>query len=59
MGAKTLIEYGACSGGSMAILGAEGREDAETPSPGFLDDHGVRLLWQPSLSRRSRNRRPP
>ena len=44
------IECGACSGESMAILGAEGRGKRGDTLPGFLDDHGVRLLWHPSLS---------
>lgn len=44
------IESGACSGESMAILGAEGRGKRGDTLPGFLDDHDVRLLWHPSLS---------
>ena len=51
-GAPTLlwIECGACSGESMAILGAEGRGKRGDTLPGFLEDHGVQLLWHPSLS---------
>ena len=41
---------GACSGESMAILGAEGRGKRGDTLPGFLDEHDVRLLWHPSLS---------
>jgi uptake hydrogenase small subunit len=41
---------GACSGESMAILGAEGRGKRGDTLPGFLDDRDVRLLWHPSLS---------
>jgi uptake hydrogenase small subunit len=44
------IECGACSGESMAILGAEGRGKHGDTLPGFLDEHRVRLLWHPSLS---------
>ena len=44
------IACGACSGESMAILGAEGRGKRGDTLPGFLDEHGVRLLWHPSLS---------
>jgi hypothetical protein len=50
MGSNTLMECGACSGESTAILGAEGREGVASPCGGFLEDHGVRLLWHPSLS---------
>jgi Ni,Fe-hydrogenase I small subunit len=50
--APTLLwmECGACSGESMAILGAEGRGKRGDTLPGFLEDHDVRLLWHPSLS---------
>jgi Ni,Fe-hydrogenase I small subunit len=41
---------GACSGESMAILGAEGRGKRGDTLPGFLDENGVSLLWHPSLS---------
>ena len=41
---------GACSGESMAILGAEGRGRRGDTLPGFLADHDVDLLWHPSLS---------
>jgi hydrogenase small subunit len=53
--APTLLwmECGACSGESMAILGAEGRGKRGDTLPGFLDDHGVQLLWHPSLSMES------
>jgi uptake hydrogenase small subunit len=44
------IECGACSGESMAILGAEGRGKPGHTLPAFLEDHGARLLWHPSLS---------
>ena len=44
------MECGACSGESMAILGAEGRGKRGDTLPGFLEQHGVRLLWHPSLS---------
>ena len=41
--APTLLwmECGACSGESMAILGAEGRGKRGDTLPGFLEDHGV------------------
>ena len=50
--APTLLwmECGACSGESMAILGAEGRGKRGDTLPGFLEDGGVELLWHPSLS---------
>jgi Ni,Fe-hydrogenase I small subunit len=41
---------GACSGESMAILGAEGRGKRGDTLPGFLAEHEVDLLWHPSLS---------
>ena len=41
---------GACSGESMAILGAEGRGQRGDTLPGFLDERDVELLWHPSLS---------
>ncbi len=44
------MECGACSGESMAILGAEGRGKQGDTLPAFLEQHGVRLLWHPSLS---------
>jgi uptake hydrogenase small subunit len=44
------MECGACSGESMAILGAEGRGRPGHTLPAFLEDHGARLLWHPSLS---------
>jgi Ni,Fe-hydrogenase I small subunit len=44
------MECGACSGESMAILGAEGRGKRGDTLPGFLENYGVRLLWHPSLS---------
>jgi uptake hydrogenase small subunit len=44
------MECGACSGESMAILGAEGRGKPGHTLPAFLEDHGARLLWHPSLS---------
>jgi Ni,Fe-hydrogenase I small subunit len=40
------MECGACSGESMAILGAGGPDTL----PDFLDRHHVQLLWHPSLS---------
>jgi hydrogenase small subunit len=51
-GPPTLLwmECGACSGESMAILGAEGRGKPGLTLPDFLERHGVRLLWHPSLS---------
>ena len=44
------MECGACSGESMAILGAEGRGRPGHTLPAFLEDHGAQLLWHPSLS---------
>ena len=44
------MECGACSGESMAILGAEGRGKPGHTLPAFLEDHGAHLLWHPSLS---------
>ena len=44
------MECGACSGESMAILGAEGRGKRGDNLPDFLEDQGVRLLWHPSVS---------
>jgi hypothetical protein len=44
------MECGACSGESMAILGAEGRGKPGHTLPAFLEDHGAELLWHPSLS---------
>ena len=44
------MECGACSGESMAILGAEGRGKSGDTLPDFLERYGVRLLWHPSLS---------
>ena len=41
---------GACSGESMAILGAEGRGKRGDTLPGFLAERDVDLLWHPSLS---------
>jgi uptake hydrogenase small subunit len=41
---------GACSGESMAILGAEGRGKRGDTLPDFLAEHDVGLLWHPSLS---------
>ena len=38
------MECGACSGESMAILGAEGRGKRGDTLPGFLEQPGVRLL---------------
>jgi Ni,Fe-hydrogenase I small subunit len=44
------IECGACSGESMAILGAEGRGKRGDTLPDFLEEQGIRLLWHPSIS---------
>ncbi|MGZ6571838.1 MAG: NADH-quinone oxidoreductase subunit B family protein [Solirubrobacteraceae bacterium] len=44
------MECGACSGESMAILGAGGPAETADTLPDFLDRRGVRLLWHPSLS---------
>ena len=41
---------GACSGESMAILGAEGRGKRGDTLPDFLTERDVGLLWHPSLS---------
>ena len=43
------MECGACSGESMAILGAGSADETDT-LPDFLERHGVELLWHPSLS---------
>ena len=57
-GAPTLLwmECGACSGESMAILGAEGRGKRGDTLPDFLERYGVQLLWHPSLSLESPQR---
>ena len=49
---KTLLwmECGACSGESMAILGADGPGQEGPDLLDFLESHQVRLLWHPSLS---------
>jgi Ni,Fe-hydrogenase I small subunit len=49
---KTLLwmECGACSGESMAILGADGPGQEGPNLVDFLESHQVRLLWHPSLS---------
>lgn len=50
---KTLlwIEFGGCSGESMAILGLDGPFVIEGYNLAqFLEGEGVRLLWHPSLS---------
>lgn len=44
------MECGACSGESMAILGAQGRGRRGDTLPDFLERRGVELLWHPSLS---------
>ena len=44
------MECGACSGESIAILGAEGPGRAGDNLPDFLEAHRVQLLWHPSLS---------
>jgi uptake hydrogenase small subunit len=44
------MECGACSGESMAILGAEGRGKGEDNLADFLEQWRVRLLWHPSVS---------
>jgi uptake hydrogenase small subunit len=41
---------GACSGESMAILGAQGRGRRGDTLPDFLAEHDAELLWHPSLS---------
>lgn len=47
---------GACSGETMAILGAEGRGQRGDTLPGFIADHDAELLWHPSLSLESPRR---
>ena len=51
-GRPTLLwmECGACSGESMAILGAEGPGQTAETLPDLLERHDVELLWHPSLS---------
>ena len=44
------MECGACSGESMAILGAEGPGMGGDNLPDFLGSYDVQLLWHPSLS---------
>jgi hypothetical protein len=44
------MECGACSGESMAILGAEGPGMPGDNLPDFLESYHVQLLWHPSLS---------
>jgi uptake hydrogenase small subunit len=44
------MECGACSGESMAILGAEGRGKGDDNLADFLEQWRVRLLWHPSVS---------
>jgi uptake hydrogenase small subunit len=44
------MECGACSGESMAILGAEGPGMEGDDLPHFLESCHVQLLWHPSLS---------
>ena len=44
------LECGACSGESMAILGAEGLGNEGDNLLDFLERHHVQLLWHPSLS---------
>jgi hydrogenase small subunit len=44
------MECGACSGESMAILGAEGPGKEGHNLLDFLEQHHVQLLWHPSLS---------
>src|SRR5262245_40839344 len=44
------MECGACSGESMAILGAEGPGREGDDLPDFLESCHVQLLWHPSLS---------
>jgi uptake hydrogenase small subunit len=44
------MECGACSGESMAILGAEGPGKTGDNLFDFLERHHVQLLWHPSLS---------
>ncbi|HKX32971.1 MAG TPA: NADH:ubiquinone oxidoreductase [Blastocatellia bacterium] len=49
---KTLLwaSSGACSGETMAILGAEGYGQPGTALPSFLENNQLQLLWHPSLS---------
>src|SRR5262249_38988341 len=47
------MECGACSGESMAILGAEGPGLEGDNLPGFLESYDVQLLWHPSHSMES------
>src|SRR5262245_13808694 len=49
---RTLLwmECGACSGESMAILGAEGPGMPGDNLADFLQSNPVQLLWHPSLS---------
>src|SRR4029077_20996202 len=44
------MECGACSGESMAILGAEGPGVGGDNLPDFLESSRLQLLWHPSLS---------
>ena len=44
------MECGACSGESMAILGADGPGMEGDDLPDFLESCHVQLLWHPSLS---------
>ena len=44
------MECGACSGESMAILGADGPGMQGDNLPDFLESYHVQLLWHPSLS---------
>ena len=44
------MECGACSGESMAILGAEALSQSADTLPDFLERRDVELLWHPSLS---------
>jgi Ni,Fe-hydrogenase I small subunit len=44
------LECGACSGESMAILGAEGPGKEGDNLLDFLERYHVQLLWHPSLS---------
>ena len=44
------MECGACSGESMAILGAEGPGMGGDNLPDFLESSRLQLLWHPSLS---------
>jgi len=49
---KTLLWLGAgaCSGETMAILGAEGHGQQGVTLPSFLENNKIQLLWHPSLS---------